>query len=66
MGRILEAGMETQECLSAFPPLDSLLSFLSPCKSVQLLAYIAAGRGNHLPLTNIDQFLNCPDAGPLT
>jgi hypothetical protein len=48
--KVRDAGVQTQEFLSAFPPIKPMLtSLLSPSGSVFLLNnVIAPGRGDHL------------------
>jgi len=54
--KVGDAGMETQEFLSAFPPPEPLLtSLLSPCGTVGLFDdVVAPGRGDHLLMVNVD------------
>ena len=63
MVEVGDPGVEAQECLSAFPSFEALLtSLLSPCGSVFLLNdVVAAGRRDHLLVVDIDQARDFPD-----
>ena len=67
MVEVGDPGVEAQECLSAFPSFEALLtSLLSPCGSVFLLNdVIAAGRRDHLLMVDIDQARDLPDRGSI-
>ena len=51
-----DSGVQTQELLSASPPLEPLLlSLLSPCGSVFLLNdVVTPGYGDHLLVIDVD------------
>ncbi len=61
-------GVEAQEFLSAFPPLESLLlSFLSSCRAMFLLNdVVTACCGDHLLVIDVSQTWDLPDRGSVT
>jgi len=61
------SGVQAQEFLCAFPPLESLLlSFLTSGRSVRLLNdVVAACRGDHLLVIDIDQTWDFPEGCPI-
>ncbi len=63
--KVRDPGVEAQEFLSAFPSCEALLtSLLSPCGSVFLLnEVVAAGRGDHLLVVDVNQARDLPDRG---
>ena len=65
---VLETGMQAEEFLRAFLPLESLLlSLLTSCGTVGLLDdVVAARRGNHLLVIDVSQTRDFPDGGPIT
>jgi hypothetical protein len=65
MVEVGDPGVQAQELLSAFPPLESwLLSFLSPCGSVFLQGdVVTPGGGDHLLMVDVDQAGNLSDRG---
>jgi len=64
---VSDSGVEVQEFLSAFSPSESLLtSFLSPCRTVRLFDdVIAACRGDHLLVVDVDQARDFSDCGSI-
>jgi len=66
MVEVGDPGMQAQECLGAFPPLEPLLlSFLSPCGSVFLQGGVGtAGGGDHLLVVNVGRARDLPNRGP--
>jgi hypothetical protein len=67
MVKIGDPGVQSQEFLSAFPSSESLLgSLLSACGSVFLFDdVVAACRGDHLLVVDIDQAGDLSDRGPV-
>ena len=63
-----DPGVQAQEFLSAFPPLEALLtSLLSPCGAVFLLNdVVAACCGDDLLVVDVRQTRDLPDRGPIT
>ena len=62
------SGVQAQEFLSAFPPLEPLLtSLLSSCGAMFLLNnVVAAGRGDHLLVVDVSQARDLSDRGSIT
>ena len=63
---VLDSGVQVEKRLCPFPPLESkLLSLMTPCGTVGLLHdVVAARRGNHLLVINVDQARKLPDRRP--
>ena len=68
MVEVLDSGVQVEEFLRSSSPLERLLlTFLTPCGTVGLLNHIvAANRGDHLLVVNVNQARNFPDRGPVT
>jgi len=65
MVEVGHSGVQTQEFLRSFPPLESLLtSLLSPCGTVRLFDHVVtSGRRDHLPVVDIDQTWDLSNRG---
>ena len=66
--KIFDSGVQFQEFLRSFPPLESLLlSLLTSCGTLRLFDDIVTpGRGDHLLVIDIDQTQELSDGHPVT
>ena len=64
---VLDPGVQAQKFPSTLSSFETLLtSLLTPCGTVRLLKQIvAAGRGDHLLVVDVDQARDLPDRGPV-
>jgi len=67
MVKVSNFGVQVEEFLRSFPPLESLLlSFLTPCRSVRLLNdVVALGCGDHLLVVDVSQARDLSNRGPV-
>jgi len=68
MVKVTDSGMQIEEFLRSFLPLESLLlSFPTPCRPVGLFNdVVAPGRGDHLLVVDVNQRRNLPDRRSVT
>ncbi len=66
--KIRDAGRQPQKFLSAFAPLESLLtSLLSSCGAMFLQGNVVAmGRGDHLLVVDVNEARDLSDRGSIT
>jgi len=65
--KVLDPGVQAQECLSAFSLSASLLlPLFTPCRTVGLLdKMVTSGRRDHLLMVDVDEAGNLPDGGSI-